>query len=314
MSKFGLVPASHQRGSYVPPQRGSPQERGYPIQPQPLDVEAARSWVPPGPPQPGTPTAGGYLPEALSPTIATASAILGSWKDPTYDHGHGHGYGAGSNTYSQGEWAGSPYGGYPSGLHALASVTGRGRSLSLGGTGGGGSGSAERATNGRKEEGGANKMERKRGPKQARSCSSCGATDSPEWRKGPSGDKSLCNACGLRFARAQARSKKKADQAAGLTPKDSKGKGRGGKKGASKAGPSQPSMEDAQAYKDDMSPHGLNAGLVDHPPSPEPADHLNYGPSSYNFMRAPGDTFPHTYYGDQPPPEVRQPSWGFAES
>lgn len=32
-----------------------------------------------------------------------------------------------------------------------------------------------------------------------RSCSSCGAQNSPEWRKGPNGVKSLCNACGEFF-------------------------------------------------------------------------------------------------------------------
>ncbi|KAL1711896.1 hypothetical protein EV715DRAFT_214673 [Schizophyllum commune] len=36
-------------------------------------------------------------------------------------------------------------------------------------------------------------------------CSSCKTTSSPEWRKGPSGKKELCNACGLRFARSRAK-------------------------------------------------------------------------------------------------------------
>ncbi|CDO72464.1 hypothetical protein BN946_scf184980.g5, partial [Trametes cinnabarina] len=36
-------------------------------------------------------------------------------------------------------------------------------------------------------------------------CASCKATQSPEWRKGPSGKKDLCNACGLRFARSRAK-------------------------------------------------------------------------------------------------------------
>lgn len=36
-------------------------------------------------------------------------------------------------------------------------------------------------------------------------CSSCKATSSPEWRKGPSGKKDLCNACGLRYARSRAK-------------------------------------------------------------------------------------------------------------
>ena len=32
-------------------------------------------------------------------------------------------------------------------------------------------------------------------------CKTCGRTDSPEWRKGPQGPKTLCNACGLRWAK-----------------------------------------------------------------------------------------------------------------
>lgn len=31
-------------------------------------------------------------------------------------------------------------------------------------------------------------------------CTDCGTLDSPEWRKGPSGPKTLCNACGRRFS------------------------------------------------------------------------------------------------------------------
>ncbi|KAJ5503983.1 PAS fold-3 [Penicillium fimorum] len=32
-------------------------------------------------------------------------------------------------------------------------------------------------------------------------CSDCGTADSPEWRKGPNGPKTLCNACGLRWSK-----------------------------------------------------------------------------------------------------------------
>ncbi|THW89897.1 hypothetical protein D6D18_06847 [Aureobasidium pullulans] len=34
-------------------------------------------------------------------------------------------------------------------------------------------------------------------------CKECGTADSPEWRRGPSGPKTLCNACGLRWSKAQ---------------------------------------------------------------------------------------------------------------
>ncbi|GES79824.1 white collar-2 [Rhizophagus clarus] len=32
-------------------------------------------------------------------------------------------------------------------------------------------------------------------------CTDCGTVESPEWRKGPQGPKTLCNACGLRWAK-----------------------------------------------------------------------------------------------------------------
>ncbi|PWN20761.1 hypothetical protein BCV69DRAFT_198880 [Microstroma glucosiphilum] len=43
-------------------------------------------------------------------------------------------------------------------------------------------------------------------------CSSCGTANSPEWRKGPTGHKTLCNACGLRFSRSINRQQKKAEK------------------------------------------------------------------------------------------------------
>ncbi|PVG04224.1 hypothetical protein CPB86DRAFT_747542 [Serendipita vermifera] len=36
---------------------------------------------------------------------------------------------------------------------------------------------------------------------QGRVCTACGRNNSPEWRKGPQGPKTLCNACGLRWAK-----------------------------------------------------------------------------------------------------------------
>ncbi|KZV83131.1 hypothetical protein EXIGLDRAFT_684196 [Exidia glandulosa HHB12029] len=42
-------------------------------------------------------------------------------------------------------------------------------------------------------------------PSGVTKCSNCSIKSSPEWRKGPSGKKDLCNACGLRFARSRAK-------------------------------------------------------------------------------------------------------------
>ncbi|KAG8725428.1 blue light receptor [Ceratobasidium sp. 423] len=39
-------------------------------------------------------------------------------------------------------------------------------------------------------------------PSSPRVCTTCARTDSPEWRRGPHGPKTLCNACGLKWAKA----------------------------------------------------------------------------------------------------------------
>ncbi|KAK4055054.1 hypothetical protein OIO90_003395 [Microbotryomycetes sp. JL221] len=60
-------------------------------------------------------------------------------------------------------------------------------------------------------------------------CQSCGIVNSPEWRKGPDGTKSLCNACGLRYARSVARKTKAAEaELSGVVPKK-RGRGKGKK-------------------------------------------------------------------------------------
>ena len=40
---------------------------------------------------------------------------------------------------------------------------------------------------------------KKRKMKDPLICQSCGTLESPEWRKGPEGRKTLCNACGCKF-------------------------------------------------------------------------------------------------------------------
>ncbi|KAK9678375.1 hypothetical protein RND81_11G207200 [Saponaria officinalis] len=40
---------------------------------------------------------------------------------------------------------------------------------------------------------------RKQGTGQQRRCSHCGVQKTPQWRAGPDGSKTLCNACGVRF-------------------------------------------------------------------------------------------------------------------
>jgi hypothetical protein len=52
------------------------------------------------------------------------------------------------------------------------------------------------------------------GRKPPRQCANCGRLDSPEWRKGPDGQRNLCNRCGLRWSKAQSIAKAAAAAAA----------------------------------------------------------------------------------------------------
>ncbi|KAJ7227138.1 hypothetical protein GGX14DRAFT_548057 [Mycena pura] len=134
-------------------------------------------------------------------------------------------------------------------------------------------------------------------------CSSCKATTSPEWRKGPSGKKELCNACGLRFARSRA--KKEGTQ----SQRKRKEKGAVAKRGASATPPSATSSNASYSatssnasysairrnYDDPpFSSAGSASGseayprLDDSTPSPSPPA------SNMNFVHySPGDGHPH---------------------
>ncbi|GAA5837717.1 hypothetical protein JCM3766R1_000563 [Sporobolomyces carnicolor] len=74
------------------------------------------------------------------------------------------------------------------------------------------------SANGKKGDGSSEKRRRQKQKSEGDSdlvCRDCGRTDSPEWRKGPEGPKTLCNACGLRFAKLKSRLDK---QASGAIP------------------------------------------------------------------------------------------------
>lgn len=51
-------------------------------------------------------------------------------------------------------------------------------------------------------------------PSEKKRCESCQTSHSPEWRRGPSGHRTLCNACGLRYSRSRSRQ----DQRVTLSP------------------------------------------------------------------------------------------------
>ncbi|CAE6358887.1 unnamed protein product [Rhizoctonia solani] len=49
-------------------------------------------------------------------------------------------------------------------------------------------------------------------PSSPRVCTTCARTDSPEWRRGPHGPKTLCNACGLKWAKASGAGRRRGGQ------------------------------------------------------------------------------------------------------
>lgn len=94
-----------------------------------------------------------------------------------------------------------------------------------GGAAGSGSGSAGEQKNftgevffddvGQGTDGGRPKQRRRRrtvySSRRNLHCHMCGVTETPEWRRGPAGDHTLCNACGLHYAKSLKKQRKERD-------------------------------------------------------------------------------------------------------
>ncbi|KAH9936060.1 hypothetical protein B0H21DRAFT_758828 [Amylocystis lapponica] len=157
-------------------------------------------------------------------------------------------------------------------------------------------------------------------------CSSCKVTHSPEWRKGPSGKKDLCNACGLRYARSRAKK-----EGGGLAQRRRKDRTLSAMSSRSDASPSASpvsasysSLRHGSLYDDNSfastssagspsatemcPPHpgpGFN-GLTPSPspPSGNPAYHPYSQPPSHTQPSSQNDHRSHfgTFYSVPPPP------------
>ncbi|KAF8199577.1 hypothetical protein BJ912DRAFT_1129641 [Pholiota molesta] len=133
-------------------------------------------------------------------------------------------------------------------------------------------------------------------PTGVQKCSSCKATSSPEWRKGPSGKKELCNACGLRYARSRAK-KEGPNQA--QQRRRNKEKATSAKRESVEPPPFPASRRDyaessfsasstGSASGSDIYPHSSHRAL-DHDIKPSPSPPL--AASNMNFVHyAPGGT------------------------
>lgn len=89
-----------------------------------------------------------------------------------------------------------------------------------------------------------------------RVCTDCGRTDSPEWRKGPLGPKTLCNACGLRYAKKVKRQPRNANASGVEFPS-----GAGGSPSMNAAAPPSMAGSPMQGMGSSMGVNGMGGGV-----------------------------------------------------
>ncbi|KAL9087929.1 MAG: hypothetical protein Q9159_003371 [Coniocarpon cinnabarinum] len=89
-------------------------------------------------------------------------------------------------------------------------------------------------------------------------CTDCGTLDSPEWRRGPNGPKTLCNACGLRWAKQE---KKRTGQ--GSVPNGATNSGGTPGVGGTKPSPMVPGAGGGGAAPGGQASAGMQQGQED---------------------------------------------------
>ncbi|KAJ3145598.1 blue light receptor [Geranomyces variabilis] len=111
---------------------------------------------------------------------------------------------------------------------------------------------------------------RKRKPPQTEElfCRQCGTTSSPEWRKGPAGPKTLCNACGLAFSKKQRKISKAGSSSGGNVDAGSASASASasGQQAAAAAAGSAPAQQQSVSPADASSGSGDGVGV---PPASE---------------------------------------------
>ncbi|GAA5928415.1 uncharacterized protein JCM15063_003873 [Sporobolomyces koalae] len=150
-----------------------------------------------------------------------------------------------------------------------------------------------------------------KGSNAPRACANCGRTTSAEWRSGPTGPKTLCNACGLRWSKARSQAqaadvKKKADAAATLPPQHFAKKHssanetsddspyEGSRESSSSTNPTTNSPA-SQVFAKAFSPRDLQA------PPPLLRHQSVFASSPYGDTVAPPPPPPHHSYHGHPP-------------
>ncbi|KAF9918579.1 hypothetical protein FBU30_000132 [Linnemannia zychae] len=137
---------------------------------------------------------------------------------------------------------------------------------------------------------------------EEKACESCGTTNSPEWRRGQSGKKDLCNACGLRYSRSVARQNRQAQkQLEGKLPKTKAPKGAKAAKAAAAAAAAAAATATATTTASSQN----KGESVDREGSEMTAssDHYNHGYMQQDLHQQPR---PHSHQQQQHPPHQQQ--------
>ncbi|KAF9971619.1 hypothetical protein BGZ73_005411 [Actinomortierella ambigua] len=145
---------------------------------------------------------------------------------------------------------------------------------------------------------------------EEKTCESCHTTNSPEWRRGPSGKKNLCNACGLRYSRSVARQNRQAQKladgkaggGASAKPKGSKKQKAASKTTAATSPTKSPSDPHASSLSTASSPLSASLGTLSPHPSPLHGQSRTVDPrQGYTAAAAAtlGDTSPYSHHPPQ---------------
>ncbi|CAJ0903663.1 4945_t:CDS:10 [Entrophospora sp. SA101] len=110
-------------------------------------------------------------------------------------------------------------------------------------------------------------------------CESCHTNTSPEWRRGPTGHKTLCNACGLRYSRTIARENRKKEQAHS----------------------EEEMRKREQRERDDMAPTVTDKSFILNKPPPAPYANIVDRPIAAALKLKDGQIFQGVSFGAQTP-------------
>lgn len=135
-------------------------------------------------------------------------------------------------------------------------------------------------------------------------CAACGATDTPEWRRGPDGARTVCNACGLHYSKLVKREKLQGGPPITIEVLRSSVALPGGGLEIDEQHPQQPRSGEATQGSSTTRPgHSISMGEHDNRSVPPGYGHAHGGDARHGHW----DPLPHSPYQRQGPQYHHQP-------